>query len=418
MKNVLMINYFFPPLGSTDSIQALRYVRYLPEFGWCPHVLTVRSGALDVPRDETLSAEIPSGAEIIRTHFFDIYQPWVLFRHFPSSKVAGALGRLWACVPPDRYIGWLPFAYFRARRIIASKGIDAVYTLSNPHTVPLLGYLLKRTTGLPWVVYFVDEWAQNPFYAPPLRCQRKVDGWLERQILDRADHILIAWPGMTSLLPLDISQKSTTITYSFDAADFQMPATTTDTRSKFCIVYTGSFYASQQPTYFLSAMETLIEEGQLPADKVNLIFVGRVRSAGFAGFEDRRVGGIMERVGFVSHDKAVDYMKRASVLLLIVSKKRGNANIPSKTFEYLASGKPILALVPPEGATAELIKKTRTGVVVDPEDVEAIKGAVLDLYKKWIVDGLDIEPDWTEIRKYEARIVTRRLVEVLDSLVP
>lgn len=417
MKNVLMINYFFPPLGNADSIQALRYVKYLPEFGWRPYILTVRQDPPDNARDEVLAAEIPPGAEIIRTRFFDIRQPSVLFRHFPSSKVVDGLDRLWACVPLDRYIGWLPFAYLQARKVIASQRIDAIYTLSSPHTVFLVGYLLKRTIGLPWIAYFVDEWTQNPFYAPPLSCQRRVDAWLERQVLNMADHILIAWPGMVSLLPSDINQKSTAITYSFDAAEFKIPTTAIeDTRSKFCIVYTGSFYASQQPTYFLSAIEELIKEGQLPAGRIKLVFVGRVRSAGFAGFENGPVGSIMERVGFISHVNAIDYVKRASALLLIVSKRRGNANIPSKTFEYLASGKPILALVPHDGAAAELIKTTRTGVVVDPEDIKAIKEAVVDLYRKWSQGELKIEPNWNEIQKYEAREVTKKLASVLDTV--
>jgi glycosyltransferase involved in cell wall biosynthesis len=418
MKNVLMINYFFPPLGNADSIQALRYVKYLPEFGWRPYILTVRQDPPDNARDEVLAAEIPPGAEIIRTRFIDIRQPSVLFRHFPSSKVVGGLDRLWACVPPDLYIGWLPFAYLQARKVIASQRIDAIYTLSSPHTVFLVGYLLKRTTGLPWIAYFVDEWTRNPFYAPPLRWQRRVDAWFERQVIDMADRILIAWPGMRSLLASDISQKSTTITYSFDATDFQTPVDSTETMSKFCIVYAGSFYASQQPACFLLAIEELIKEGQLPADRLKLVFVGRVRSAGFANFENGPVGSIMEHVGFISHVNAIDYIKRASALLLIVSKRRGNANIPSKTFEYLASGKPILALVPHDGAAAELITRTRTGVVVDPEDIKAIKEAVLDLYRRWRSGGLEIQPDWTEIRKYEARVVTGRLVEVLDSLLP
>ena len=43
--------------------------------------------------------------------------------------------------------------------------------------------------------------------------------------------------------------------------------------------------------------------------------------------------------------------------------------LSGKVFEYLAAERPILAVVPPDGAAADLIREVGTGVVAAPEDV-------------------------------------------------
>ena len=89
--------------------------------------------------------------------------------------------------------------------------------------------------------------------------------------------------------------------------------------------------------------------------------------------------------------------------------------IPAKAYEYLGSGVDILALTQ-EGATADLIRKTRGGVVVDPQDIRQIKGAVSELYLNWAAGrSCDRIRPPNAARMYERRELTKRLVSILDS---
>lgn len=408
-----MILYCFPPLGGSATWRALGYVRHLISFGWCPHVVTVKAGASWEPKDESLLALIPTDIEVARTGFFDIRQPFIFLSHFPSSLIARHLDRFWAGFPPDRYIGWWPFAYRKAKEIITHQKIDAIFTFF-PNTAHLVGYQLKRVTGLPWVADLGDEWSQNPFYQPMFAWQRKVNTWLERHSLFAADHITVAWPGLPRLL-LAEGKRFTTLVAGFDANDFAAHTYPVH-HDKFRITYTGSFYGPQQPVHFLSAMRELLDEELVQEDDIDLVFVGCTREAGSADFQSSASSKRITRVGFVSHGEAIQYMVNSDVLLLIVSAERGKENMPAKSFEYIASGRPILALVPPDGDAAELIRRTNTGVIVAPEDVEAIKHAILDLYAQWKAGRLRVHPNWEEISQYDQKEVAKKLAEVLDEV--
>lgn len=414
MRNVLMILYYFPPLGSIGTLRSLGHVKHLPDFGWRPFVLTVAKGAAADPKDSTLLEGIPENAKITRTQFFDMNRLVHYCLSIPLRSVADYLSKFWAGLPPDRHLGWLPFAYRQALEIIAGEKVDAIYTSATPYTAHVVGYMLKRATGLPWVAHFGDEWTRNPFCLPRWRWQNRVDSWLEERVLETADHIAVAWPGMSELLSPNMRDKTTTIPSGFDKDDFKEPILSH--RNKFRITYTGSFYAAQHPGNFLSAMRELLEEGRIPVEEVELVFVGRTRRAGFVNCEGTILDKVTRHVGFVSHKEAVRYLRGTDVLLLIVSPERGKENIPGKTFEYLASGKPVLALVPQDGATASLVRETRVGAVMAPGDIEAIGEAVLSLYTEWKSGTLRVEPDWNAISPYETRAVTERLAGVLEKV--
>ncbi len=415
-KRILLIAYCFPPLGGVGTLRTLTLTKHLTEFGWYPHVLTVREGAGGQPKDSSLMANVPQGFEISRAGYWDVNVPLqILRKFFPSSWIA-PLDQLLATLPPDRYVGWVPFAFSKALKIIAHNRVDIIYT-ADLYSTHLVGYLLRKTTGKTWIADIGDEWASNPFRSRLFPGQQKVENWIERKILGAANHIIIAWLGLTKLLLLHGKKECTTITCGFFSEDFESSSNgTTRGRDKFRITYTGSFYASQQPTYFLNAIQKLLDEGQISSDNIELVFVGRTRTDGLSGFANSSVANCIVCPGFVPHRRSVEYLMDSDILLLIVSAERGSGNIPGKTFEYIASGKPILALVPPKGAAADLIRKTNTGIVVASEDIAAIRDVVLDLYLRWKEGRLQIHPNWEEICQYEAKNLSKSLSEVLDRV--
>jgi glycosyltransferase involved in cell wall biosynthesis len=83
-------------------------------------------------------------------------------------------------------------------------------------------------------------------------------------------------------------------------------------------------------------------------------------------------------------------------------------------FEYIAAGRPILAVVPPDGAAAELIRETGAGVVVAPDDVAGIEAALVELHARFANGGL---PSVELAKRDEDRLSRRARVEEMAALV-
>lgn len=410
MKKVLIITYDFPPIGGIDSIYISRYVKHLPALGWIPYVLTTKpENRVCKALDQSLLAKIDKEVQVTRTNSTYFYD---LLKNPPFTKLDNFLNKICSQFPPDGQIGWLPFGYLKGLDLIRREKIDIIYSFST-YTAHLIALLLKKRTHIPWVAHFADEWTQNPSRKLLFNWLKGVDVWMETKVLDAADYILVAWQGMTSLFQKDITPKSVMFPCGFDSDDFTDIATFNGHR--FNITYTGSFYGPQQPTFFLHAIKDLIEDGKIDVDKIELNFFGLTRQLGFLDFEDNIVKKIIKRHGYLPHEEIISSIKSANVLLLILGPKRGIYTIPGKTFEYIASGKPILALAPKNSDMASLIRKTKTGVIADPEDIDEIKKAILSYYKKWEEKRLNVEPNWEEIYKYEAKVGVQKLSEILEK---
>src|SRR5262245_20597558 len=134
-KRVLMIAYHYPPEGSSSGVlRALKFSKYLPSYGWTPHVLTLKQ-SFYANRDEELLGDVPRAAVVHRTPGLD------------SARHLAVRGRHWSALSvPDRLLPWLPFAVWRGLRVIRQASIHALYSTSPPATAHLIAATLKSLT--------------------------------------------------------------------------------------------------------------------------------------------------------------------------------------------------------------------------------------------------------------------------------
>jgi glycosyltransferase involved in cell wall biosynthesis len=107
------------------------------------------------------------------------------------------------------------------------------------------------------------------------------------------------------------------------------------------------------------------------------------------------------------------------VLLLLIPEAggRGRGVLSGKVFEYLAAERPVLAVVPPDGAAAQLVRETGAGVVAAADDVDAIRDALVELHARWRDGRLDAAPlsqEWRDKLSRASRV--EELAELLESL--
>ena len=407
MRKVLMVAWYFPPWGGAGVQRTLKQVKYLPQFGWQPVVLTgppPRAGL----SDSTLLEELGQAPAVHRTRALlpPAALPW---------RVRHALTR-WLLLS-DEQAGWRPFALRAASELIKRGGIDAVYTTSTPYTAHLAGLQIKQRFGLPWIVDFRDPWTDNVSIQPPTAWHRqRIRRW-EQQVIGAADCVTVVSEPMAQAFraayPQVASQRFLTLPNGFDPDDFAHTEPAGRQPGRMGIVYSGSFYGQRSSQPFLEALRNVLERGDLPRSAVHLRLVGNVGQATLDQVRMLRLEDVVEVTGYVAHRQSVAYVLGADVLLLMIAPGPGSAGVlTGKIFEYLAARRPILALTPPSAA-ADLIRESRAGVVIDPDDGPAIERQVIEWHGQWQRGELACNSDAAVVERFDRRRLTRTLAAAL-----
>jgi len=432
----LIVTYYFPPAGGSGVQRTLKFVKYLPEFGCQPVVLTVRDA--DYPSfDETLLSEVPPDIRVYRSK---IIEPYSIYRKLTGKKMGEALDvslltlgkrkqRLseqiseWvrdAFFVPDARIAWLPFALNLGKKIVRKEGIDLIYTTAPPYTTLLIGLFLKRATGLPWVVDFRDSWIgwlTAPQWRP--RLSRRLEFWMERMVLREANRILVVSSGVKADLlsrhPELNDDRWVWLPNGYDDEDFKdVPIPPRDAR--LTITYTGSLYGPRNPHFLLLALKELLAEKPDLRRKLKFKFVGRIAEPILKELQQPEFESLFEILPYLKHRESVGHLLASDVSLLIIDDAPVNTGIlTGKLFEYIGARKPVLALAP-EGDAAELIRKFKLGIVVHPKDVPEIRKTLLHLVDKWESKRLKFEANESDVENFNRKNLTQELSTIFKTV--
>ncbi len=432
-KKILFIVYYFPPLSGAGVQRPLKFVKYLPDFDWMPVVLTTTGDSSYEYRDYSLLQEIPDEIFIERVaDKLDILAgslarlPGLIFileklRGRKSEDYRRAIRnhllRIKFFEFPDSQLVWAISAYFSGIKLIKEHSIDIIYSTSAPFSSHLIGFWLKRATGIPWVADFRDEWSQNPLLSTPTRFHNALIKKVERQIVNYADRVISVSEPIVQLFR-NLSgdpHKFSTITNGYDINDFNIAKMNVCVKKdgKFYITYVGSFY--EYPILFFRAVESLLSNGDIPSEQFRIKLVGKYSDP--FRFQNPAWMDVIKYTGYLSHQEAITELLQSNALLLVIPNQRGAQAFTGKIFEYIASGKPIVAMIPHDSVAAELILRTKTGWVVPTDDISAIKSVLLELYKRWKSGNLYIEPDNEIIKQYERHHLSHNLAKILDEVV-
>ena len=435
-KRLLFIAYLFPPSGGGGVQRSVKFAKYLPIFHWIPHVLTVKE-PFDYYLDSSLEKDVTGEAVIHRTFAIEPMK-WVrkflkrkTDKAFHSNRVEQAVKKksvkpsflVWLktmLLVPDNEILWLPFAVWQGWRVIRKEKIDLIFSTASPFTDHLIGFILSRLTGLPWTADFRDFWVDRANF-PASRWRRFIDRKLERLVLKHASHVITA----TSLIArrfkeIHSQQHYTVITNGYDDEDFEPCNRIRPVNNYFRITYTGIFNREQNPSNFFLAYRQFLEQREEEGKRIKLRLVGQLDNPGdFENYHFLKQLGIdpyVEIVSYLPHDQVVREMCEATVLMLLIGEYPHNeAVMTGKIFEYLRSGRPILAVVPPDGVAAEVILQTNSGIVVPNNCVSEIVRGISVLYDLFLQGALDTKFKRNRITGYERKHLTKQLAEIFNQ---
>ena len=240
MKKVLIITYYWPPSGGAGVQRILKSVKYLPEFGILPYVVTVKTDQASYPSiDESLGMDVPQQAKVYRT---DTFEPFGIYSKllgkksiptgFSNESNPGFIQKFSRFIRgnffiPDARRGWVKYAYREASRIIESEKIDTVLITSPPHSAQLTGLMLRKKYKFKWIADFRDPWTDIYYYDEfsHLPFARKKDLNFENAVLNSADRIITVSKDVKRLLAakskLTSDDKIIIIPNGYDEEDFK-----------------------------------------------------------------------------------------------------------------------------------------------------------------------------------------------------
>lgn len=415
MKRLLMIAWYFPPVGGPGTQRSSKYCKYLPARGWQPVVL----GGVDPDehQDPTLLADLPADLDVHRLGLpptrWRRARQW-LFGH-RLGRVGHRLGYLFDF--PDTRRQWAGEVSRLAIRLHRERPFDAVYTTSYPYAAHFAGAELKSRLGLPWVADLRDPWATNDIMLDALpRWMRRRHARAEARLLRVADAVTCAHPGHADGLRRTLGlppERCVCITNGFDPDDFAAPAPLPPAADGVVrIVHTGSFYGAYSPASLAAA---LADRWQGPPEGVREVRIRFVGGAGGIALPERP-GLRCEVLPRVTHAEALAEQAAAHAVLAVFDRRTGTSNVSGKLFEYLACGRPILGVLPSDGAMAQIVRECRAGWVADCDDPDQVVAALAHAAAAAVGRGEIPRPVPEAVDRYSRPALAGQLAALLDEV--
>ena len=413
-RSILFAAYFYPPCPDAGAHRPAAMVKYLRRLG---HRVTVLTTAAYGRGGEEESDEVVRAADLQlvrarirgRDHVqamyeTDTYSP----RPHPLSRVL---------VPEPLVLAWLPFALPRALRLHRSHRFDAVITTSPPESAHLIGRALQRR-GTAWIADVRDAWNFEPLRPSfPTGAQRRLDERLERRLLGAADAVTsVSRPAADDLrdrvgatVELLPNGWDPELAPSLDDPAREQAEGTLDP-DRVSLVYTGRFGSyGRDPRPLIEALRGLAASDPELAERLELVVAGPCTEEERALLGTDVAPARISVVGSLPRDRALALQRAADALLLIAAPGRTQlANL--KLFEYLAAGRPIVALA--GGTEAGRIVSETGGEVVRSDDMEAIGAALRRLATGGVQPP---DPDWSG--KYAYPSLAERMSETVERAI-
>lgn len=409
MRQVLFIAYYFPPTGGGGVQRTVKFAKYLEYYDWRAFVLTGCGNA--GLEDPSLVDDISPDSKVLRAKgiTFPKYLPRVI--QYWISR--------WILIV-DAQLGWLPAAVRSGLKIIRENNIDAIYSTSAPYTDHLVAWEIKKRTGLPWLADFRDPWTANINANFPTRIHQRICFNLERRIILNADRVISVSDPMRKQFTINYpnvpDDRFVTITNGYDLTDLDIAKPTAALNDHFSLVYTGSIYGHRTARYILQAIHNLITDAKVDTREIRLRFVGNCGRETVNLVKQLNMSEVVEFLGYVPHSDVSAYHASATVLLLLIAGRPGNdVVLTGKLFEYLAARKPILALIP-VGAARDLLLEAGAGKICDPDDIQAIELAIIEMLSLWRSGELKGDIEYSQISRYDRRVLAGVLADYLNAI--
>lgn len=424
MKKVLIVTYYFPPAGGPGVQRWLKFVKYLPDFGIQPIVYIPENPSYPII-DNALTQEVSNRVIVLKKKIIEPYglasfiskskTKKISSGIIPSSNKQSAFERILLWIRgnlfiPDARVLWVKPSVNYLKKYIIENQIDTIITTGPPHSLHLIGLNLKQQLPIRWMADFRDPWITIGYHHQ-LRLtasSMKKHEALESEVLQTADEILVT----SKTTRLEFLKKTVkpihVITNGFDTED--VPNQHLD--KSFSLAHIGSLLSERNPLILWQCLAELVKEIPEFGKHLELKLIGTVSDDVMQTINSYDLERFVNLVGYVSHQEALIQQRKSQTLLLIeINSKNTISIIPGKLFEYMASGRPILAIGPLGSDFSEIITQTNTGLFFDYSQKVTLKESIIKNYHAFLAGKLEVHG--IGIDNYSRKKLTEQLSSII-----
>ncbi|MCH9023125.1 MAG: glycosyltransferase, partial [Planctomycetes bacterium] len=443
-RPILYVCRHYVPARGAAGVRAGHFVDALLGRGLHVIVLTIgQKACLEKPSDQLTicrigeKGELP--AEIGRSKAKRAYWSW--------SKVVPGPDADNRCARGFEEAGqWL----------IDTAGVRLVVVTGPPFYLMAVGQRLAEDNELQFVLEFRDAWVSGMYWPYRNGLQRASACRWERRCVEKANKIITVTEAHRKILNQEygkeIELKTSTIRHGFKPPDHQSPKNKID---RFTIVYTGQLrgidIASQSwlsrrahqfahlilrasvgarfcerleldwmsPHRVMRALGQVIAEKPQWRGRIELVFAGERFEQIDQWAKEMNLVGCVRQLGSLSPEEANELALEADLLVLSLYGIKDAAYhwcVPSKLYQYLATGKPILALVP-AGEARDLVLQAGTGLVAEPDNVLAMATQIARVLADRENGKETVKADWSFIKQFELAGQQKKFSDLVLSVV-
>ncbi|QBI05333.1 glycosyltransferase [Pseudoduganella albidiflava] len=369
-----MVAYHYPPMRGSSGIQrTLKFSQYLPQHSWQPLVLSASPRAYANSGNDQM-AEIPREAIVHRAFALD------------TSRHLSVRGRYvgWMALP-DRWVSWCLGAIPAGLQMIRKYKPQVIWTTYPIASAKLIGLVLHKLTGLPWIADLRDPMTDVDYPADPLT--RRFYRWIEEKTVRNCALAVCTTPGAivtyTKRFPDIPVSRFALIENGYDEENFSTAAASQKAAAPiagrpFTLIHSGIIYPSERdPVPFFEALAGLKAGGTVTAMRLRVV----LRATAHDDFlvpliEKYGIGDIVSLAPHIAYRDALAEMLGADGLLVLQA-TNCNHQIPAKLYEYLRARRPVLALTDTTGDTAAALRHAGIDTIGPLDDKAGIQAALL-----------------------------------------
>lgn len=432
MKRVLIITYYWPPSGGSGVQRWLKMSKYLPENGWQPVIYTADDAEYPV-EDLSLEKDVTPEAEVIKRK---IFEPYSFYKKALGIKKdekikAGFINEgdkkstwkenvsVWIrgnFFIPDARCWWIRPSVRFLKKYLKDHPVDAIISTGPPHSMHLIAKELHKKFNIPWVADFRDPWTDIDFYK-----DLKLTKWsdrkhhrLEKSVLMSANEIVTVGNNCAQGLKNICGRDVKVICNGYDF-DINMLKNDNKLTEKFTLSHIGIIGANRNPVMLWEAIAELVKNEEF-AEALNIRLIGQVDKSVIDTIKVNDIEKYVEIIPYIPHSEVLKKQTESQVLLLFVNNTPNAKGIlTGKLFEYMASGRPILAIGPSDGDTATVLRETETGVNVDFDDKEQMMTELKRLFIRYRNNESSATCQ-KSVEKYSRKNLAADYVNLLNSL--
>ncbi|MCI5057530.1 MAG: glycosyl transferase family 1, partial [Flavobacteriales bacterium] len=274
---------------------------------------------------------------------------------------------------------------------------------------------VSKKYDIPWLADFRDPWTFIDFQDKLMMSKwaQNRNKSLEKSVFDRANVLVTVSPSWGKRYEQMYDKNVIIIKNGFDPEDFD--GENVEVSKKFSLSHVGSLNEDRNPEMLWECLRELSDELPSFKDDLQINFIGSTDHSVRAHLEQYDLKQYSNFEKYLPHKEAIRVSRSSQVLLLLLNDTPNiQGIIPGKLYEYLASKRPILCIGSPRGDSAQIIKETEGGKVVDFKDKQNLKTTLKELYEDFTNNQLTCASK--DIDQFSRKLLCGKIVEQLNMM--